>query len=52
MERWSNGVKVIADFRLRIADLNIKYIAHSKSEIRNLHSEILSAPILQKNVIG
>ncbi len=40
-----------ADFRLRIADLNIKHIANSKSEIRNLHSEILSTPNIY-NAIG
>jgi hypothetical protein len=43
-EHWSAGAKSIVDFRLRIADWNIKLIAHSKSEIRNLHSKILSTP--------
>jgi hypothetical protein len=39
--RWP-GAKLIADFRLQIADLNFKPVAYSKSEIRNPHSKILS----------
>ena len=32
---------------MRIADWNIKHIEHSKSEIRNLHSEFLGSPLLR-----
>jgi hypothetical protein len=33
VELWSVGANSIADFRLRIADLTYKNIAHLKSEI-------------------